>query len=247
MRGARFLWHLGAWLALAALAHLATVWAAPRLIMRAVIAGVPADVPHGVYLPPMTDHTQRRIVMPSPDLLYAICTFDLRERALRVRADPQSPHYWSIALYASNSDNFFVLNDEDAAGRAVDLVLRAPDTPPSALPSGARGVTAPGTRGLLLMRLLVADAAAEGALPDAARRTLRCEPHEDRADARAPARRRAGRGPDRGMDRRRRRIAVVAQRRRARPRATDPCDRMPTRQAGVRSPAGAVPKGLVIA
>jgi hypothetical protein len=77
-------------LALAALAHLATVWPAPRVIMRAVIAGVPADVPGGVCLPPMTDHTQRRIVMQSPDLLYAICTFDLREHALRVRAGPPS-------------------------------------------------------------------------------------------------------------------------------------------------------------
>ena len=102
---------------------------------------------------------------------------------LRLRPDPKGPNmlpqYWSIAPYAANSDNFFVLDDEDAAGRAVDLVVRASHLPPAPLPPSAREVTAPGTRGMLRMRLLVVDPVAEGALPDAARRTLRYEPHGD--------------------------------------------------------------------
>ena len=60
-------------LVVAVLAHLLTVWAAPRLIMREAMARIAKESTNGVYLPPPTDHTQRRIVMPSPDLLYATC------------------------------------------------------------------------------------------------------------------------------------------------------------------------------
>ena len=110
----------------------------------------------GVLLPPMTDHTQRRVVMPSPDLLYAICSYDLATRPLRLRADPKLPTYWSIALYAANSDNFFVLNDRQAGGQPVDLLLVGPGgaTPPD-LAKGTRVVATPSARGLVLMRVLV--------------------------------------------------------------------------------------------
>jgi uncharacterized membrane protein len=163
--------------AVAAAVHLAAVWAVPRAIMHRVI-GELSRAGAGPVLPPMTDASQRRIVMPSPDLLYATCAFDLDAAPLRVRADPRSPGYWSIALYASTSDNFFVLNDRRAEGRPVDLVLvgpkgygRAPD-----VPEGATLVTAPTSRGLLLMRVLVADYAAQREVVEAARGTLRCEP-----------------------------------------------------------------------
>lgn len=172
----RRLAQVGAWLALASAAHLLTVWALPRAIMQAVLAQMPAGAAGGAYLPPMTDHLQRRIVMPSPDLLYASCAFDLRERPLRIRADPKMPDYWSIALYDANSDNFFVLADRDAAGRPVDLVLTSADTPAPSLPAGARRVDAPSARGLLLMRVLVGDPASGQAEAESARRSLRCEP-----------------------------------------------------------------------
>ena len=175
MIGSRWLVHLGLWLALAAASHLLAVWALPRAIMQLVLARVPRGEA-GVHLPPPTDHTQRQIVMPSPDLLYATCAFDLRERPLRIRADPKTPSYWSIALYAANSDNFFVLNDQAAGAAPVDLVLTRAGQAAFALPAGARRVSAPSTRGLLLMRVLVRDYAAEGALLEAARRTLRCDP-----------------------------------------------------------------------
>lgn len=162
----------------ALLAHGATVWALPRVIMWRLATSTPAEqrTLGTVYFPPMTDHHARRIVMPSPDLLYATCLIDLRERPMRVRADPKAPHYWSIALYASNSDNFFVVNDAQAAGAPVDLLLVPPGATTPADTGGARVVVAPSTRGLLLMRVLVADHAREKAQVEAARHTLRCEP-----------------------------------------------------------------------
>ena len=176
---ARRLRRLALLLLAAAAIHVAAVWALPRLIMHRVIAGAAPDRTAGVFLPPMTDDTQRRIVMPSPDLLYAACAYDVRDRPLRVRADPKHDGYWSIALYASNTDNHFVLNDRQAGGRPVDLVVTMAGAPAVALPDGAVRVESPTGRGLLLMRLLVADYAAERDTLEAARATLRCESPRD--------------------------------------------------------------------
>lgn len=167
-------------LLVAAVAHLLVVRALPKLIMARLAAAAPAESrgPGAVYFPPMTDHRQRRVVLPSPDLLYAICPFDVRQRPLHIQAHPQAPGYWSVALYGENSDNFFVLNDRQAAGQPVNLLLVAsqPDARPPAVPAGATVVTAPGGQGLLLMRVLVSDYAAEREVVEAARRTLRCTP-----------------------------------------------------------------------
>jgi hypothetical protein len=60
----------------------------------------------------------------------------------------------------------------------MDLVVLGPQAyaQAPALPPGARTVTAPSAKGLLLMRVLVADYQAEKEVVEAARRTLRCEP-----------------------------------------------------------------------
>lgn len=160
-----------------ALAHVLTVWAIPRLIMDRIITlgGGDAAIQQsgtGVYLPPPTDHTQRRIVMPSPDLLYATCAFDVSERPLRVTLDTRYDRYWSIALYASNSDNFFVINDRDAPDGRVDLLVQSPKYVGSS--AAAQSVTAPTHRGFLLMRLLVNDDPVVRAAAEAARQALRC-------------------------------------------------------------------------
>jgi uncharacterized membrane protein len=170
-------WRIGATLALAAAVHLLAVWAVPRVIMGRVLSAAQPEKTTGVFLPPMTDASARRIVMPSPDLLYATCAFDVGTRPLRIRADPKSPRYWSIALYADNSDNFFVINDREAAGKPIDIVLIGPKAyaQAPALPAGANVIDAPSARGLLLMRVLVADYAAEKSVVEAARGTLSCE------------------------------------------------------------------------
>ena len=179
MSGRRTAAGLLALAALAVAAHVAMTWAIPYLAMvRLLLASRPAEL-SAPYLPPMTDAAQRRVVLPSPDLLYATCSVDLRERPMRIRAEPRTDHYWSIALYASNTDNYFVVNDRQAAGRGVDLVVLGPGsggTRPAGLPPGATVVHAPSSQGMLLMRVLVGDYAAEREVVEAARRTLRCEP-----------------------------------------------------------------------
>ena len=168
--------------AVALLTHVLVVWAIPYVIMAALSASRPAEERGtGPLLPPMTDATSRRVVMPSPDLLYALCGYDLSRGPLRVRADPAASGYrgyWSIALYGANSDNFFVVNDRQAKGQPVDLWLVGPQksgqTPNG--PPGTQTVQAPFARGLLLMRVLVSDYERDKSVVEAARRSLRCKP-----------------------------------------------------------------------
>jgi NADP-dependent 3-hydroxy acid dehydrogenase YdfG len=83
--------------AVALLTHVLVVWAIPYVIMAALSASRPAEERGtGPLLPPMTDATSRRVVMPSPDLLQcATCAFDAEAQH---PADPHPPGYWSIAL-----------------------------------------------------------------------------------------------------------------------------------------------------
>ena len=180
-------------LTVAVLTHLLTVWALPRLIMREAMARITDETATqaraqaraqgapqaatGVYLPPPTDHTQRRIVMPSPDLLYATCTLDLSKGPMRVTAEVAHPRYWSVALYGANSDNFFVVNERSAAAQRLDLWVVPPGADRSSMTTerGSTVVDAPSPKVLLLMRLLLTDDPADLALAKASRSTLRCD------------------------------------------------------------------------
>ena len=80
-----------------------------------------------------------------------------------------------VALYAANTDNFWVVNDRQMAGRAVrwQLVPNRLDRP-LRLPDGRTQLVSPTRRGLLLMRVLAGEGPAAQAAADKARRTLRC-------------------------------------------------------------------------
>jgi uncharacterized membrane protein len=162
------------------LVHLAAVWAAPRVIMQVLLRATQAsglEAHNQAAFPAPVTAASRSIVLPSPDLLYAVCSFDLRHGPVRVTANPQLPGYWSIALYASNSDNFFVLNDRQAQGKPVDLWLVSRDNSAGqrAVPAGSQVVVTPSATGLLLMRVLTGDYDAQKAVVEPARRTLSCE------------------------------------------------------------------------
>ncbi|MEI7513961.1 MAG: DUF1254 domain-containing protein [Betaproteobacteria bacterium] len=165
----------------AVLAHLLTVWAAPRVIMQVLMHGPQAqtmNMHNQAAFPEPVSARSRSVVMPSPDMLYSVCAFDLSEGPVRIQTAPVLTNYWSVALYASNSDNFFVRNDRQAQGEAIDLWL-VPDTGDNqghAIAPGAEVVVSPSRQGFLLMRVLTSDYARESMVLETARRTLRCNP-----------------------------------------------------------------------
>jgi len=159
-------------LAIAAAVHFSVVWAVPRVMMWKLLdslgqAESSANRMQSPVLPPLADATSRRVVMPNPDLLYGLCVLDLERGPVIVRADPKLSTYWSIALYSSNSDNFFVLNDREAGKLPVELRISTTADQPKA-------IVAPSKKVLLLMRVLVPDRTQGMDALEAARSSLRC-------------------------------------------------------------------------
>jgi uncharacterized membrane protein len=99
------------------------IWLIPRAITAVFLRRIAAQAGYNqVVLSPLPTDKSRDVVKPSPDLLYALCIFDISAGPVRISARP-SPGYWSIALYARNSDNFFHLNDLEVKDGRVDLIL----------------------------------------------------------------------------------------------------------------------------
>ncbi len=173
-----FFGHMIAMLFVATAAHALTVWALPRVIMAEVLRVTRAEGSSsagGVLRPPPADHTARRIVMPSPDLLYATCSLDISAQPAQVSANIDYPRYWSIALYADNSDNFMVRNDRQQGTQGLRWLIVAADAKyPVVAAPGVEIIEAPGSRVLLLLRMLLPEDAAGRAAAETARKTLRC-------------------------------------------------------------------------
>lgn len=163
----------------AILVHVAAVWAAPRLIMQVLMNGPKASATFGknqTYFPAPVTASSRDIVLPSPDLLYSVCVFDVSQGPVRITANPKLKSYWSVALYAANSDNFFVINDRKAGDKPVDLwlVSEGANRDGQRVPEGSTVVVTPSKQGFLLMRVLTGNYEAERATVEPARRTLNC-------------------------------------------------------------------------
>lgn len=151
---------IAATLILAALFHVLTVMAFPTGVMfvsslRSRDMGLRANT---FYHAPRVTAGMRAVVRPSPDLLYSVCPYDVSEAPLRITAEV--PHaYWSLSCFASNTDNFFVINDRQVTSNPVEIVLVGPGRWSCRQAGNARVVVAPTARGAVLIRMLIPDEA----------------------------------------------------------------------------------------
>ena len=149
-----FVW-TGATVLLAAAFHLLTVAVYPYYVMIELKGSRKAAI-NSVFHAPRVTARSREVVRPSPDLLYSACGFDLSDRPLVVTAPVPRGTYWSVSMFAANTDNFFVINDRQlGAGEAKIVVVSRGDA--SAAPAGYRVVESPTTRGVVLFRMLITD------------------------------------------------------------------------------------------
>jgi uncharacterized membrane protein len=112
-------------------------------------------------------HRSRQIVMPSPDLVYSSCVYDLAKGDLVISGMlPPEGHYWSLSLYAHNTDNYFVLNDRELPARSFSVTLRAKGR--------GGGIESPTRTGIALIRMIQRR---QDDLPiiQAAQQSIRCE------------------------------------------------------------------------
>jgi uncharacterized membrane protein len=161
-------------LAAAALIHWAVVAYTPSVIMWRVMALMGKDSNTIAHTERPTA-ASRRIVKPSPDLLYSACVYDVSRRPLKVTTAAPQNTYWSVALYASNTDNFFTLNDRQANGQPATILIigQGQTIPPQA--EGTTVVSAPTSRGVVLFRTLINDETRLAEI-DEQRRAAKCDP-----------------------------------------------------------------------
>ncbi|MGV8996336.1 MAG: DUF1254 domain-containing protein [Parvibaculaceae bacterium] len=163
-------------LVLAVVVHIGALHALPGGIMSRVMMKVGGNGSVNAFVQqPLPTDKARGVVRPSPDLAYSICILDLTKEPVHIVV-PLTKPYTSVALYARNTDNYFVRNDRDSDGKSLDVVVIGPDTKkPENLPTGAEVVTAPTTKGLVLVRRVVESADAFAAI-DATRKSSVCAP-----------------------------------------------------------------------
>lgn len=88
----------------------------------------------------------------NPDSVVSIMAYDLADGPVRVAGETW-PDYWSLSLYEQNSDTFYVLNDREIEGREFELILKTSSQ--DADIAGAKVVTSPSPRGIMLIRRFV--------------------------------------------------------------------------------------------
>lgn len=159
---------------LAATVHTLVVTYVPDLIMWRAMSLMGARGGNTVVHVNRATADSRTIVKPSPDLLYSHCVYDVSRAPVKITTAAPTGTYWSVALYAANTDNFFVLNDTAAGAKPATIILLGKDQTLAAQPEGTLIVTPPSPRGLVLFRTLINDDTREPEL-DRERRDAKCE------------------------------------------------------------------------
>lgn len=144
---AKYVW---AALIVAVIAHFAFIIATPRALMHVAIERIGGGHFNAWRLSPRVTPESRAIVRPSPDFAYSACAYDLSNGPVEMRVTPWNA-YWSLSLYADNSDNYFVIDDREARdGADITLIRRGGEHPRDAV----RVVESPSQRGIALIRRL---------------------------------------------------------------------------------------------
>lgn len=167
----RWLLPLALGAATAAGAWYATLAATPFALMRAAAARAGTGLPvnqfrHG----PMTTAANQTIVRPSPDLSYSLCVFDVSNGPVLVRVEPVPGRYWSVSVFDARTDVAAVRSDRDTGGKPALLAIVGDG---QAAPAGYEPVRVGYDRGVVLIRILLADKG-EFAAVDALRRKSSC-------------------------------------------------------------------------
>ncbi len=159
--GAKYVWTA---LLLAVAVHLSLIFAAPYVLMGKAMERIGVDGTNMWHVADRVTAESRRIVRPAPDFAYSACVFDLSDGPIRLRVAPWDS-YWSLSLYADNSDNFFVIDDREVEYDAEIVLTRGAQE----APENVTAVASPSTRGIALIRRLAPDPGRYAAAAAAAR------------------------------------------------------------------------------
>jgi uncharacterized membrane protein len=145
------LWTSLGTLAFAIIMHIVTVTVLPMLIMSVGMSRFPTNQ---LMKQPRVTAASRSVVRPSPDLIYSAICFDVSKGPLRITAKVPADTYWSTSGFATNTDNFFVVNDKQAKSNPAEILLvrRGMQIPDA---GNAQVVISPSDKGIVLIRYLI--------------------------------------------------------------------------------------------
>ena len=106
-----------------------------------------------LVISPIANDTSREVVRPSPDLLYAICVYNLSDGPLLIEA-PVPERYWSMQFYQMNTDNFAGITNQreehSRIGTRVAVTLIGAEQDPDDY--AGEVIQSPTDRGVMLLR-----------------------------------------------------------------------------------------------
>lgn len=144
---------------MAAALHIIGMWYLPRYLTQKTVDGIYKrrgtwqinTLGYGGLRYAGTD----TVVRDNPDTVTSFAVYDVSEKPLKVHCViPESDNYWSLSLFAWNTDNFWVRNDRNAASKEFDLVIVREGS--RYVPQGNEEVVAsPSDKGIFLIRMIV--------------------------------------------------------------------------------------------
>lgn len=172
--------------------HILTVWTAPRVLMRTAWSQITEEFGvNKVGRPALPTAATRSGALPSPDILQAVCGFDLSKGPVRVTAKVP-PGAWSMTVYAMNTDTVYSVNESVTGEGSVAFILmqsrQRADAKTGAADQrrtdkGLRIIQVPDSHGVMIVRTLVRDRANMGD-QKAAQAAVTCSPVRAGAAAR---------------------------------------------------------------
>jgi uncharacterized membrane protein len=97
------------------------------------------------------------VVRDNPDTVVSFAVLDLTEEPVRIHCVvPPGDNYWSVSLFAWNTDTFYVINDLEAPAPAFDLIVVKPGSLYQPV-DDEQVVVSPTPRAILIVRMVVTD------------------------------------------------------------------------------------------
>lgn len=132
----------------AVIAHFLTLIVIPVMLMEITTAKTPYNV---LSFGTVQTAEQRYTVRPNPDIIGTVASYDVSRQPIRFTATVPDDTYWSVSLFAQNTDCYFVINDRQVNTNSLEiLIIKQGMQCPEA--GEAMIVVSPTDKGILLVR-----------------------------------------------------------------------------------------------
>lgn len=149
-------------IALTTVFHFIGMWYLPQFLTAQAVKRIYARRTGGAPINTMTYGELRQagtdtVVRDNPDTKTSFAVYDVSQKPLRVHCViPDVDNYWSLSLFAWNTDNFYVVNDRTAKAKEFDLVIVKPNSKYQKR-GNEEVIVSPSDKGIIIVRMIVTD------------------------------------------------------------------------------------------